>query len=395
MRRFLLISLLMLTAMLCRAQGVSERESRRDRLQKEIAILESQIKNADKQSSNALGSLNLVQRQLSARRRLLNDSDREIRVLNDSLYAMQKQINRIQERLDTMTLYYGNLIRSAYKNRDARIWYMYILGSDNLSQAGKRYSYLKTLSSQMNVQAEKIMESKAEIEKRKAALQEMKKAAQALRDRRAAELSDLQKEEKKSQSLISKLKKEKSKYQKQITDKRKQVSNLNKEIEKMIASAMGSGKKTSSSAKTSTVVDTKLSSEFEANRGRLPWPVEGVVVESFGQHYHPVYTKVLMPFNNGVNVAVNPGTSVRAVFDGEVRQIILMPGYGQCVLVQHGGYFTFYCKLTAIKVKAGQKITTGQELGRVDTISSETQLHFQLWKGRAPQDPELWLKPRG
>ena len=65
------------------------------------------------------------------------------------------------------------------------------------------------------------------------------------------------------------------------------------------------------------------------------------------------------------------------------------------MLVQHGNYFTFYCKLASVSVKAGEKITTGQVLGRVDTISGETQVHFQLWKDRTPQNPENWLKPRG
>ena len=101
-----------------------------------------------------------------------------------------------------------------------------------------------------------------------------------------------------------------------------------------------------------------------------------------------------MPFNNGINIAVAPGTVAKAVFSGVVKQIIVMPGYGQCVLVQHGSYFTFYCKLTAIKVKTGQKVSVGQALGTVDTVSSETQLHFQLWKGKSPQDPEKWLRRR-
>ena len=70
----------------------------------------------------------------------------------------------------------------------------------------------------------------------------------------------------------------------------------------------------------------------------------------------------------------------------------MIPGYNQCVLVQHGGYFTFYCKLASVNVKAGQKVKTGEVLGRVDTIAGETQLHFELWEGKTPRNPELWLK---
>jgi murein DD-endopeptidase MepM/ murein hydrolase activator NlpD len=120
--------------------------------------------------------------------------------------------------------------------------------------------------------------------------------------------------------------------------------------------------------------------------------VEGSVIESYGQHYHPVYKNVKLPFNNGVTLAVSRGAQAKAVFDGTVSQVVVIPGYNQCVLVQHGSYFTFYCKLKSVSVKAGQQVKTGQVLGTVDTISGEDQFHFQLWKERTPQNPENWLR---
>ena len=83
---------------------------------------------------------------------------------------------------------------------------------------------------------------------------------------------------------------------------------------------------------------------------------------------------------------------VKAVFDGVVKQIVVMPGYNQCVLVQHGNWFSFYCKLQNTVVKAGDKVRTGQVIGIVDTINGDTQLHFQIWQKQTPQNPELWLR---
>ena len=68
-----------------------------------------------------------------------------------------------------------------------------------------------------------------------------------------------------------------------------------------------------------------------------------------------------------------------------------MPGYNQCVLVQHGEYYSFYCKLKDVLVKSGDKLKAGTLLGHVDTIAGETQLHFQIWKGTDSLDPEKWL----
>ena len=101
-----------------------------------------------------------------------------------------------------------------------------------------------------------------------------------------------------------------------------------------------------------------------------------------------------MPFNNGINIGVARNTGVEVVFDGEVKRVIVMPGYNKCVLVQHGNYFTFYCKLADVVVKAGDKLKTGDIIGTVDSIDGQTQLHFQVWKEKTPQNPELWLRPR-
>lgn len=385
-KRIIVLLSVLLAASSVSAQDIDAQKEKKDRLEKEIAILEGQLRDNASKSSNALTSLTLTQKKISARKKLLAQSERQVRVLNDSITSKQRQINAINARLDTMNLYYERLVRNAYKNRDARVWYMYILASDDIGQASRRFNYLRGLSSQMNVQARKIQQSREELEAEKARLSDLRKEARELRDARAEELKQLQKEEKQSKNLVNQLNKNKSTYQKQLNTKKRQVEALNREIERIIKSAIGGNKKAD--------VDYKLADEFSANKGKLPWPVDGPVVEHFGKHKHPVYTRVEMPFNNGVNIAVNPGTQAKAVFDGVVKQVIVMPGYNQCVLVQHGNYFTFYCKLASVAVKAGQKITTGQALGRIDTISGETQLHFQLWKERAPQDPEVWLRPR-
>jgi murein DD-endopeptidase MepM/ murein hydrolase activator NlpD len=165
------------------------------------------------------------------------------------------------------------------------------------------------------------------------------------------------------------------------------VTALNREIERIVAAAVkpkSTGKK--------TVVDTKLDAAFANNKGKLPWPADGPVVARFGKHYHPVYKNLELPPNNGVDIALSKGTQIRAVFDGVVKQIMVMPGYNQCVLIQHGNYFTLYCKLKSLNVAEGDKVKTSDVIGSVDAINGQVQLHFEVWKGSKPQNPETWLK---
>ena len=387
MRRLLLIiTLIFVTAAICPAQNAKEQESRKQRLEKEIKILEDQLKDNSSKSSNALANIKIISQKESARKALLEESDRQIAALDDSLKLCTIEIKNIRSRLDTMTLYYNKLIKNAYKNRDAKVWYMYLLASDDLNQAAKRFTYLKNLSGQMNIQAGKIKEAQSELETKLANLKNLRSSAETLRKSRKLELDRLKQEENQTRKLVSQLNSQKNKYQKELSSKKKQVEALNKEIQKIIAAAKKSSK--------NAPADIALAKEFSSNKGKLPWPADGPVADRFGRHNHPVYKSLVMPFNNGINVSVAKDTPIKAVFDGTVSKVIVMPGYNKCVLVEHGNYFTFYCKLSSVSVKAGDKLKTGQTIGIVDTIDGLTQFHFQLWEGTTPRDPELWLRPK-
>ena len=398
MRRFLPIVLgLLLVGAAVSAQDTRRQESRKAQLEKEIAAINRQLKDNARSSSRALTDLSLVRRKIAARQELIAESDREIRALDDSMKVRQQEIDRLQARHDTLSLYYNRLVRGAYKNRDSRLWYMYILSSENIGQAVRRFGYLKGLSRNMSDQAKHIQETAAALELEKDRLAGLREEAQVLRGQRQADVDALRSEEGESASLVARLEKDRKKYQNDLRKKNREVEALNREIAEIIRKATAKpksgGKSTAKGGKTtSTAIDETLSKNFAANKGRLPWPVEGTVIESYGQHYHPVYKNVKLPFNNGVTLAVARGAQAKAVFDGTVSQVVVIPGYNQCVLVQHGSYFTFYCKLKSVTVKAGEKVKTGQVLGTVDTLSGEDQFHFQLWQERTPQNPENWLR---
>lgn len=376
------------------AQNTAAQESRKAQLEKEIVQIQNQLNSISSRSKNALSQLTLVRKQLSNRRALLEESEKELSRIRDSVRFAQRRADALKQRLDTVTVYYNRLIRGAYRNRDARVWYMHILTSENFGQASRRYSYLRKLSEELNSQGKQIKSLQEELSQRLAELDKMKKKAENLRNQRQRDLDILRQEEKRSNDLVAQLNRNKTTYQRQLKTKQKQVEDLNREIEKIIAQHMAKSSGKGSAKKANKAIDYKLAAEFESNKAKLPWPADGPVVAKFGRQYHPVYTSLVMPFNNGINISLSKNDPVLAVFDGEVKSIIVMPGYNKCVLVQHGSYFTFYCKLGQVSVKTGDKVKTGQQLGLVDTIDGETQLHFQVWKEKDPQNPELWLRPR-
>ena len=382
--------LLLSVSVAASAQDTREQEAKKARLEREIEIIDKQLAENASRSNAMLSTLDLIRKKISNRKTLIADSDRKIQKYSDDIYLKQKQINRLQARIDVLTDHYSKLVLSAYKNRDSRIWYMYMLASENLGQAFRRYSYFKNLSSQMNDEARKIKDAKEELLKEKEKLAKLKKEAQAVKAERVKELEKLNKEEAQSAKVVKDLQKNKKVYQKQLAAKKKQVVALNKEIERIVAEAVKN--QSSSSGSKKAPVDYKLAEDFVKNKGKLPWPAEGPVVGKFGKQYHPVYKNLELPPNNGIDIAVSKGTEVKAVFKGVVSQVFVMPGYNQCVLISHGNYFTFYCKLKSVNVKAGEKVDTGEVIGKTDTINGESQLHFEVWQGTKPQNPSNWLR---
>ena len=369
------------------AQDTKVQEAKKARLEREIAIIDKQLKENASKSNSMLADLDLIRKKISNRKELVAESDRQIKKYNDDIYLAQLEINKLKSRIDVLTENYAKLVRSAYKNRDTRVWYMYMLASENLGQAFRRMGYFRNLSNMMKTEAQTIRSMQEELEVQKAELVLLKREAEQLKKTRVKDLEDLREDEKKSSSMVKRLQKDKKKYQAQLAAKKKEVIALNKEIERIVAAAVkpkSSGKKTE--------VDTKLDAAFANNKGKLPWPADGPGGARFGKHYHPVYKNLELPPNNGIDIALSKGTQIKAVFDGVVKQVMVMPGYNQCVLIQHGNYFTLYCKLKSLNVSEGDKVKTSDVIGSVDAINGQVQLHFEVWKGSKPQNPEGWLK---
>ena len=394
-----------------------EIEDRREKiksLEADIDYLDKQILSTQKKQKNTMDELVLVQRKIANRKKLLAELDVEIKAQTREMTNIQKNISVLARRLDTLEYYYRNMVHNAYKHRDTKVWFMYILASESMDQGYRRWSYLKNYSRTINGQAEKIRELKEERTVQLKKLEQLKSNNLKQQKLRTAEYNKLAKEEQQSRAVAQSLKKKQSQYKSQLNRKKQEASRLAKEVERMIAAEIKRQQELERKAKQikehnkadpqkqqdigrvdfeEYTANTKLSGSFSLNKGKLPYPVaQGVVVEQFGVHPHPTLKNVNLPFNNGINISTKPGSSVRVVFDGVVKQVIAIPGYNQCVLVQHGQYFTFYCKLAKVGVKVGDKLSTGNAIGTLESGGSTAILHFELWNGTNKQNPELWLK---
>ena len=387
MKKFVLIALsLLLCSATLSAQDAQKQQV--EKLRKEIEDLDRQLKANEGKSADATAQLALTKKKIEACRQLVAQSERESSRLSREIRQKNSQIAQTQQALDENLAYYQSLIKSAYLSRDPKLRFLYVISGESVAQVVRRFNYLRSASDNLRDEAKSIAQRKEVLEREKLQLDSLREENKAVLAQRNQELQTLKASEKKESQILAGLQKNKSKYQAEIKKKKKEIDALNKKIAELIAEQNRKRKAKSSPQKQ---VDIQLSKEFAANKGKLPWPVNGTIVGRYGKHKHPVYKNVELPFNNGVNISTAALEPVKAVFDGEVSKVVVMPGYNQCVLIQHGEYYSFYCKLKQVNVKAGDKVSCGQQIGIVDTISDQTQLHFQIWKGTASTDPEPWL----
>lgn len=388
MRRTLIIILAILASLPSMSQDIEEHREQKKQLEEEIAMIDRQLKSTGKKREKSLNTLILTRQKLEAREKLIKQLDAEISGYDRSISSAGAQIDRLHIRLDTLRKYHADLVLGAYKTRDNRVWLMYILSSKDINQGLRRWSYLKNISRSIKEQAEAIRSTELELQQESARLEQLRAGSMRTRNEREKERKVLSSEEREANSMVVKLSRQEKAMQRELRQKQKEVERLNKEIERILAEAVQQQKDG-----TGENVDYALSAKFGDNKGRLPWPVKGVVIQKFGQNYHPVFKNLKMPYNNGINISAAAGSTACAVFDGVVKQILVMPGYDQCVLVQHGEYFTFYCKLKRVYVKAGDRVSTGGRIGDISlNEDGNAELHFQLWKGTAKQNPENWLR---
>ncbi|HYG19005.1 MAG TPA: M23 family metallopeptidase, partial [Ohtaekwangia sp.] len=170
---------------------------------------------------------------------------------------------------------------------------------------------------------------------------------------------------------------------------KKAVAQLDRLIEDIIREEMERAARASSKTTESNLA---LSSSFEQNKNKFPWPASGFVSQKFGRQNHPAL-KGIVVHNNGVNIQTREDEKVKCIFDGEVSRVAFIQTMGNTVIIKHGEYLTVYAGLKEVFVRTGQKVTTNQELGKVfSNNDGVSELRFQIFKNTTALDPQIWLK---
>lgn len=386
-RSVLLIVLLFFigTFPLC-AESVKELQKQQRQLQQQLEQTDKMLRQTKKSETATVNKLTLLNNDIRTRKKLIRTINAEIGVLDKEMTGLQAQKRTLQDELDACRKDYARLIRETHYADMQQSPLLFLLSADNFRQMLRRIQYLQQFTTYRKEQAHKIESLQTDIDIQNQLLEQRRDdRATALRTQQR-EHTKLSADERKQQTMLRTLKaKEKDLLAKQ-KEQQKQADALNRKIEEMI----------NKQVKTTTTLTKEqklIAGGFEANQGRLPWPVEkGYISGYFGKHQHPVHEHVVVE-NKGIYLQTVAGADARSIYEGEVTWCARMNG-NYAVIVQHGNYRSVYSPLRKIYVKQGDKVRAKQALGCIFTDSSEdnkTELYFQIYKDRNIVNPSLWL----
>ena len=412
------------------AQTQRELEQRRRRLEERIATTSALLATSAKDRTAALDRLYGLQRQIVQREEMIALTRLQLERVEASLVRTRAVMDDLEGDIATLTEEYGRLARAALRQGLLNHRLAFLLSARSMNEAFVRVQYLRRYDANRRRQLALIASTRASLAGKLARLNELHAEKSALIGEELVQQSLREGELASKNQLIATLSGSeqslKTELERALADKAK----LDAAIAEVIAAARAAearrreareaearrvreaeARRAREAASKSTTpaaprpreetmarasdYSAELSSEFAANRGRLPWPVErGYISKPYGRQPHPTIASVEIN-NNGVDIRTDAGAEVRAVFDGEVVGLVPVPGYHTMVVVEHGDYFTVYSNLVGVRVARGARVGTREVIGTVAAGAdgaSTSELHFEIWRGKSAQSPGSWVR---
>ena len=427
-----ILILLGISVSVCSQETVKSLKRKQRQAKQNIEMTNRLLNENKKNQKTTANSITVISRQIEERENLIKALNDEVGILDRDLSNINAEKSQLEEKLQELRKEYAKLLYHYYFHKTKSNAVFYILSSESLTQGFRRLRYVQQYSNYRKEQAQKIQQVTDELGQKETLLSRVKEEKHNTLKGKQVESNKLLKSKESKQKMLTELSQKESDLKVKLEKQQRQVEVLNKKIDDMIAAeiakqeaqrkakakaeaerkakaaaskkpaAQGTAAKPSAPSTPSAPVTkptapasegkSLVSGGFESNRGRLPWPVRGIVTGHFGLHPHPVLDHVQVN-NKGIYIQTTANSDASAVYDGEVTQVFAIPGNNNAIIVKHGIYRTVYANLTTTYVKVGDKVKARQKLGRVfvDQEADKTELYFMLYKESVLQNPELWL----
>ena len=369
----------------------------RNRIKKEIKMVNKLLFDAQKNEKNALEDLKDLNQKITIREKYIKTINLEVKSLSDEIIDKENDIQKLTIKLNKLKEDYATMIYKSYKSKSQQSRAMFLFSSKSFYQAYKRVKYMKQYASFRKKQGEDVAVLAKNFLQLKDSLLYQKKLKDTLLSNEEEQKLKIEDDKIDQQKLISQIKKQENKYKRELLKKEQEQKKISERIDKIIKDAIAKSnalKGVKKSKGFSLTPEAKaLAVRFEQNKGKLPWPVEsGLIVRRFGKQPHPIYSGNFIN-STGIHIATKKGSNAEAIFNGEILAIQTQSEGKKSILIRHGNYISVYNNLETVYVSNGEKVSTGQSLGKIftDRITGKTKLIFVLSKNTTRLNPTNWI----
>ena len=377
-------------------------EKRKEEIATEIAQMERLLQQQVRLKGSAIDQIQLLDNKRYALESLIELTANEVQLLQRQIAESNNRIDDLKDQIEVIKQDYQKVIVNSYKRKVEKNKWLFLLAADSFKDARRRWNYLLQYASYRTTQAERLVRKQEELQQISATLEDQLKQKEEKVEENRRQQRVLIADREKQELLIANARKQERAYRRELADRDKERKRIDSEIDRLIREAIEKANKErlakakKANSKNGFVLTPEaeaLAKSFEGNRGRHIWPVEkGIKSIGYGTYADKLYP-ALKHFNNGVTIATESGSKARAIYDGEVMNVMISRQGIKGVYVRHGDYITMYYNLQDVSVKEGDKVVAKQSLGTLhtDKVSGQTLLKFYLYKNTTRLNPEEWV----
>lgn len=361
---------------------IAQESAELERVRADLAKARKEHGSYAARETQVLSQLNGIDSELSLKERLVTGLRRKEDRLSSDLERTRAQLADERARLEERRGVLRRRLRNIYKYGE-QPGLQVLLGATSAVDLVRRFEWLLLVADQDRRLYDDIQASVARVREAEDALAGKQDEVQAIRVESERERLSLAEKREERRKLLDKVRSQKRNREEMIGE----LEQAERKVQGLLADLQERAKR---------LIEGGLPPDgtgFEKMKGNLPWPVKGKVSRWFGVQTDKRFGT--STFNGGIDIEAAEETDVVAVHTGRADYVNWLPGYGQCIILNHGGgYFSLYAHTSKVFVSAGDLVTGGSVIATVGDTGSllGNVLHFEIRKDAEPVNPGPWLR---
>ena len=370
----------------------------RNEMKAAIEQTNSAIKTTEKKRKTVYQQYLDLKKNAGSKQEMVKTMEGDIENINIRVVRQEEVVTALAADLSLMKERYAALLQKIYRQNHKQQQVIFLLSAIHFNDLLVRWRFLKQYHLYKRRQVQLIKNTQVNFEIQNSLLAELQTEKELIIDtiRQEAERLGIALKEKKS--MITKLSEAEKSLKIKLQKQQKSRERLNDDIQGAITAenraarkrARKKGTLTNNESLNLSKKEQEISKNFRKNKGKLSMPAKGKIVGKFGIRVHREINNVKTE-SPGIEIQTAANANVNVIFEGIVVKSFFRPGLQRIVMVKHGDYYTVYSNLKSTVVKKGDKVKTGQIIGKVGTKNNKTELLFQIWNQGNKEDPEKWI----